>query len=34
YPGLAVTQLRALGVPDSLESVSHKLADHLQQALR
>jgi lipoyl(octanoyl) transferase len=34
YPGLAVTQLRALGVSDSLESVSHKLADHLQQALR
>jgi lipoyl(octanoyl) transferase len=34
YPGLAVTQLRDLGIPDSLESVSHKLADHLQQALR
>jgi lipoyl(octanoyl) transferase len=33
YPGLSVTQLRDLAILDNLECVSHKLADHLQEAL-
>jgi lipoyl(octanoyl) transferase len=33
YPGLAVTQLRALGVSDRMELVAEKLAQHLMEAL-
>lgn len=34
YQGLAVTQLRALGIDDEFETVSTKLTHHLQQALQ
>ncbi len=33
YPGLKVTQLRELGITDSLDSLSEKLVDHLQHRL-
>jgi lipoyl(octanoyl) transferase len=33
YAGMAVTQLRALGVNDALETVSEKLAPHLTRVL-
>jgi lipoyl(octanoyl) transferase len=33
YPGLAVTQLKDLGVSDSAQRVSHKLARHLERLL-
>ena len=33
YAGMAVTQLRALGVSDALETVSEKLQRHLSKAL-
>jgi lipoyl(octanoyl) transferase len=33
YEGMAVTQLRALGVTDTLQSVSDKLAHHLARSL-
>ncbi|MGZ8212039.1 MAG: lipoyl(octanoyl) transferase LipB, partial [Burkholderiales bacterium] len=33
YPGLAVTQLRALGVSDRMELVAEKLAQYLMEAL-
>lgn len=34
YEGLAVTQLRALGIDDAFETVSNKLTNHLQHVLR
>lgn len=34
YDGLAVTQLRALGIDDTFASVSEKLTRHLQKALQ
>jgi lipoyl(octanoyl) transferase len=33
YPGLAVTQLKDLGVSDSAQRVSHELARHLERLL-
>jgi lipoyl(octanoyl) transferase len=33
YAGMAVTQLRALGIPDTLQSVSEQLARHLARTL-
>jgi lipoyl(octanoyl) transferase len=33
YAGMAVTQLRALGVTDTLETVSAKLVPHLTRVL-
>jgi lipoyl(octanoyl) transferase len=33
YPGLAVTQLKDLGVSESAQQVSHELARHLERLL-